>query len=368
MQRWFYILRTMEKMRTNTKVIVGVSGGVDSATALYLLKEQGWDVTAVTMEIYKGNDLNPAAAAISCYGHEKQDLPEIKALCAKLNVPFYSFDLSNDFGKLIISYFKSEYEKGHTPNPCIRCNRYVKFDLLPKAARLHGLDFDFFATGHYAKIIKHENGRYYLARPFDKSKDQTYFLHLLSQEQLAATYFPLADFTKEQVRRLATERLGSIGDKKDSQDFYGGDYNDILNLPERKGKIVHKDGKVLGFHNGFWNYTLGQRKGLGIAYPEPLYVTGLDSINNRVIVAEGKYALTDTVQVKDFSLYPVSDSVMYAKVRSAGKMLQVSEIENHNKDNQTATIHFAEPTLTPAPSQSLVIYQDDLVIASGIIG
>ena len=348
------------------KIIVGVSGGVDSAVSLYLLQQQGYDVLAVTMEVYKGEAL-PAAKANFCYGQQKQDLDDVRKLCEKVGVPCHIFDCSSEFERYVISAFKDEYMHGRTPNPCVLCNRFVKFAVLPAKAKAEGIDFDYFATGHYVRTQKIGN-RVYLQKAAEEARDQSYFLWRLSQEQLAKVKFPLGNLTKTEVRKIAAEVYGWLAEKKDSSDFYGGNYEDILKVADKTGDIVLSDGTVLGHHRGFWHYTLGQRKGLGIAYPVPLYVTGIDAESNRVIVGEATSVMKTQVKVRDFVFYPFAkpeEEALFGKVRSAQKAVEVDKIITF--DNGEATVFFKDAVISPAPSQSLVLYQKDLVIGGGII-
>lgn len=348
------------------KIIVGVSGGVDSAVSLYLLQKQGYDVAAVTMEIYKGEAL-PAAKGNFCYGRQKQDLDDVKRLCEKLKVPCHIFDCSKEFEQKVLSVFKNEYMHGRTPNPCVLCNRFVKFIVLPEKAKAAGIDFDYFATGHYVRTAT-IGGRVYLRKAAEEARDQSYFLWRLQQDVLTKVKFPLGELTKKEVRKIASEVYGWLGEKKDSSDFYGGDYEDILQVENKIGDIVLSDGKVLGHHKGFWHYTLGQRKGLGIAYPVPLYVTGIDAANNTVIVGEASDIMKTQINVRDFVFYPFAEATevpFYGKVRSTQKPVEVESIKRN--DDGSATVFFKDAVISPAPSQSLVLYQNDLVVGGGII-
>ena len=349
------------------KVIVGVSGGVDSAVSLYLLQKQGYDVLAVTMEIYKGEPLSDTIVGNSCYGREKQDLDDVKRLCEKLNVPCHIFDCSAEFNQKVLSVFKNEYMHGRTPNPCILCNRFIKFDVLPAKAKAEGIDFDYFATGHYVRTEK-IGDRVYLQKATESARDQSYFLWQLSQEQLERVKFPLGELTKTEVRKIAAEVYGWLANKKDSSDFYGGNYEDILQVEDKIGDIVLSDGTVLGHHKGFWHYTLGQRKGLGIAYPTPLYVVAIDAENNRVVVGEATSVMKTQIKARDFNFYPFADMTevpVYGKVRSTQKPVETDKIIL--SDDGFATVFFKDAVISPAPSQSLVLYQNDCVIGGGFI-
>lgn len=345
------------------KVILAMSGGVDSSVAALTLLDAGYDVIGVNMTIYKGESL--PAAKKGCYGRENlQDKLAAAEICKKLGIPFFNFDCSEEYKKTVIKYFKEEYLNGKTPNPCVCCNSFIKFDLLPRKAREAGLMFDFFATGHYARIVLKKNGRYYLKQAKDIEKDQTYFLFRLSQNVLAKTIFPLGDKTKKEVREIAKKYLGEIYEKPDSQDFYGGNYNDILEMPPKKGKIIHTNGEILGTHNGFWNYTVGQRKGLGISYHVPLYVKSLDPENNLVIVDEENAVMNTECQAKDFFFFPYDDKPLQAKIRSSQTLKNVTSL---TVKNDTSLIFFEKPLKAITPGQNIVIYQNKLLVGGGTI-
>lgn len=349
-------------------VIVGLSGGVDSSLAAVLLKEQGYHVIGVSMSIYNQDIPNLLAAGNACYGpEEKQDIKDIQKFGDKIGIETYVFDCSEDYKRLVLAYFKEEYQHGRTPNPCVKCNAVMKFGLLGQKAKEAGIAYDFFATGHYARIEK-ENGRFLLKKGVEEKKDQSYFLYRLTQDQLAHTLFPLGSFTKAQTRALARQKGLDVYDKPDSQDFYAGDYNDLLQFPPKQGVIMHINGQVLGKHMGYWNYTIGQRKGLGIAYPEPLFVLDIDAHRNIVYVGTAQDTQKKDVFVSDpvwiaFDATPDKPFKAFAKQRSAAKACPVTvEPTAHGLH-----VVYEEPQKSFTPGQSLVLYQDDIVLGGGII-
>ena len=311
------------------RVAVGISGGVDSAVAALLLKEQGHEVVGITMTLGRAD--------------EAKSLAEAKAAAERLGIPLKVFDFSREWNSCVLDYIRATYLGGATPNPCVRCNETVKFGLLPRAAFEMGCER--FATGHYARIV---GERVRLARGVDKSKDQSYFLYRVWPEILERTIFPLGEMMKDKVRAKARAFGLEVAEKGDSQDFCGGDPMRIVDEPDREGEVVTIGGKVIGRHRGYWNYTVGMRKGLGIGGGTPYYVVALDAAKNRVIVGfkddaiRHDFELTDTVGVIDKSL-PV-------KVRSAGEPKLL-------KDGIAGI----------APGQSAVFYDGDIVVGGGII-
>ena len=313
------------------KVAVGISGGVDSAVAALLLKEQGHEVVGVTMTLGRAD--------------EAKSLAEAKAAAERLGILLKVFDFAAEWDSQVLRYLRNVYLGGQTPNPCVRCNETVKFGLLPRAA--FELGCERFATGHYARLVSRLSSPV-LCRAVDHMKDQSYFLYRVRPEILAKTIFPLGELTKDEVRAKARAFGLEVAEKGDSQDFCGGDPMKIVNEPDRKGDVVTTGGKVIGKHRGYWNYTVGMRKGLGIGGGTPYYVVALDAKQNRVIVGFKDDAvrydleLTDTVGVIDKSL-PV-------KVRSAGEPRRL-------KDGIAGI----------APGQSAVFYDGDIVVGGGII-
>ncbi len=347
-------------------VAVGLSGGVDSSVAALLLKERGFNVVGVTMKLwregrYKGGPRD------ACFGAgEAEDIASAAALAEKIGIEHRVFDLSGEYDERIVRYFRETYLSGKTPNPCVRCNQMMKFGLLPRLAEESGLKFDFFATGHYARVWRGDDGRMHLGRALDVQKDQSYFLYRLSQEQLSRLVFPLGEMTKAEVRAKAREVGLGAAERPDSQDFYSGEISELIGAADRPGTIVDVDGKVVGHHNGFWHYTVGQRKGLGIASPEPYYVVDLDACRNRVIVGRRADAIKTSFRVEDMNWVSIAPALgpipVSVKVRSAGLPKGHASLEDGECTVESG-IHGV------APGQSAVFYTPDgsEILAGGII-
>ncbi len=255
------------------KIAVGMSGGVDSSVAAALLKEDGHEVIGICMKLWN-KDCVPLTATTNhaCYGpDEAVDIEDAQRVADLLGIPFHVIDLAREYNSTILDYFRKEYLSGKTPNPCVRCNQHIKFKALIEKANRAGIKFDCFATGHYARVeYSREKKRYLLKKARDSKKDQSYWLAFLSQDQLGMAVFPLGNMTKKEVRSKALTLDMEIRDKPDSQDFFSGDYKDLLGVPPKPGPIKDRHGAVLGKHEGIWSYTIGQRKGIGIAAKRPL--------------------------------------------------------------------------------------------------
>jgi tRNA-specific 2-thiouridylase len=351
------------------KVAVGLSGGVDSSVAAALLCQQDYEVYGITMEIYDGSVQLDESAKHACYGPgEKEDVESAAAICEKLKIPFQAIDLRQEYKTHVIDYFRNEYLEGKTPNPCVVCNQKLKFGFLLEKARQAGCDFDYFATGHYARIVKSGN-RFLLKRARDRLKDQTYFLYGLIPQQLARSLFPVGDHTKQQVREMARALGLQTADREESQDFIdGGDYSILFSEDEiNAGEIVDENGRVLGEHRGIIHYTIGQRRGLGIASHQPLYVSRIDAANNRIVVSPHEHRSKGLVAT-DLNLIAVDriERPLDVQVKIRLRHKETAATVYPAVGDQTRIL-FEKPQMSVTPGQSAVIYAEDTVLGGGII-
>ncbi len=350
------------------KVLVGLSGGVDSSVAALILKQQGYDVIGATMSIWgKGGMAEQSGQKNACYGPDEiEDIEQAKKIAEQIQIPYHVINCVEQYEKIVLENFKSEYLKGRTPNPCIWCNAYVKFGALPQMAKANGIEFDKFATGHYARI-EEQNGRYLLKRGVAPHKDQSYFLYRLKQEQLKNILFPLGDYTKEQIREISRQNGMEVADKPDSQDFYGGDYNKLLGVEEVEGNIVDTDGKILGKHKGIWNYTIGQRKGIGISSTQPLYVLELRKDTNEVVIGAADKTFKKSLVASDLNWIatdPIKTEIKaQAKFRSTQQPVGATLIP----ENDNVKVIFDDLQKSIALGQSVVFYDGDIVLGGGVI-
>lgn len=351
------------------RVAVGLSGGVDSSVAAALLKTQGWEVIGIMMEIYDASFV-VAGGKHACYGPgEKEEIARAASVCKKLDIPFYRIDLKKEYRKHVIDYFKMEYLQGRTPNPCIVCNQKLKFGFLADKAREKGIDFSIFATGHYARITK-TGERFQLKKALDLSKDQSYFLYGLRPDQLRSTLFPVGELTKQKVRNIARSMGMATADMPESQDFIeGGDYSKLFTEKEMgKGRITNENGNILGEHEGIIHYTVGQRRGLGVAWPKPLYVKRVEANKNMVIVGEREELLSGGLIAKELNFIEVPYLEHPQKVKTKIRLRHKeadSTIYPYGRDR--ARVVFDEPQTSVAPGQSIVFYSGDCVYGGGII-
>ncbi len=351
------------------KIAVGMSGGVDSSVAALLLKQAGHEVTGITMAIWDGSYGDSVdKTRHACYGpDEKEDIEDAQKVCDKLGIKLHVFDCAKEYKATVLRYFRNEYAAGRTPNPCVKCNHAMKFGLLPGLARKSGLDFDFFATGHYANV-EHSHSRSFLLKASDTKKDQTYFLYRLRQEQLRTILFPLGNLSKEEVRRIAVENGIPVSAKEESQDFYCGDYKELLHESGEGGDIIDTKGNILGRHEGVWNFTPGQRKGIGIAAKEALYVLKINAGERTVTVGTAAEAFQTKFMVNDLNWIafeePETEFGATVKIRSA--QTEKNCIVRIKAENQ-AEVEFEKPGTGTAPGQSAVFYRGQKVLGGGII-
>lgn len=350
------------------KILVGLSGGVDSSVAALILKQQGHEVVGATMSIW-GKDGMAAKSGHknACYGpDEKEDIEEARKIAAQIDIPYYVFNCVEQYEKIVLDNFKSEYIQGRTPNPCVWCNALVKFGVLPLIAKENGIEFDKFATGHYARV-EEKDGRFLLKRGIAPHKDQSYFLYRLKQEQLKNIILPLGNYTKDQIRKIAKDNGLEVAEKPDSQDFYDGDYNELLGVKEKDGNIVDLDGKVLGHHKGIWNYTIGQRKGIGVSATKPLYVLELRKDTNEVVIGPADKTFKKELTAVNLNWIAFdkleNERKVYAKIRSTQQPTPVTITPN----GDDVDVVFDELQKSIAIGQSVVFYDEDVVLGGGVI-
>ncbi len=355
------------------KIAVGMSGGVDSTMTVYLLKQEGYDIVGITMSVWDNSIDMPDLGISGCYGPgEKKDIEQTKELAKKFGVEHFVIDLKEDYKNNVLKYFCSEYSCGKTPNPCVMCNRKVKFGALIEKAKSTGLDFDIFATGHYARVeYDDKTKRWLLKKAIDDKKDQSYFLAFLSQEQLSKVMFPLGSKTKTEIKNLATELgLKELAEKKESQDFIETDDYSVL-FKDKKievGAILDINGKKLGTHKGIIHYTIGQRKGLGISTPEPVYVIKIDADNNTIIVGPESFLFSKELKASNINWISINELKtpirVMAKIRQQHKPAWATVEPINNYDIK---ITFDEPQRAITAGQTVVLYDEDIVVGAGII-
>lgn len=353
------------------KVVVGMSGGVDSSVAAYLLKQQGYDVVGVTMQIWQDESHEEIENKGGCCGLSAVD--DARRVAAMLDIPYYVMNFKSEFKRDVIDYFVREYLAGRTPNPCIACNRYVKWESL--LTRSIQIGADYIATGHYARICELPNGRYAIRNSVTAKKDQTYALYNLTQEQLKRTLMPIGDYTKEEVRKIAEDIGLMVARKPDSMEICFVPDNDYASFIEKEtgvtsvpGDFVDVDGNVIGKHRGVIHYTVGQRKGLGIALGKPAFVVAIRPEQNQVVIGEDRDVYTERLYAKNLNFMAVDDIPepvhVKAKIRYSheGAYCTVRKI-----DSDTIECIFDQPVRAVTPGQAVVLYDGEYVLGGGTI-
>ncbi|MEY8391383.1 tRNA 2-thiouridine(34) synthase MnmA [Lachnospiraceae bacterium 45-W7] len=349
------------------KVVVGMSGGVDSSVAAWLLKEQGYEVIGVTMQIWQEEQEENGCCGLSA-------VEDARRVAYMLDIPYYVMNFRKEFKKYVMDYFVAEYLQGRTPNPCIACNRYVKWESLLKRSMEIGADY--IATGHYARIVRLDNGRYTLRSSKTAAKDQTYALYNLTQDQLAHTLMPVGDYTKEEIRAIAQKIGLRTANKPDSQEICFIPDRDYAGFIDREagervppaGNFVTRDGRILGRHKGITHYTIGQRKGLGIALGTPVFVTEIRPETNEVVLGSNEEVFGNQVWAERLNFMSVADlegeMQVTAKIRynHSGAPCVIRKVEADK-----ALCEFMEPVRAITPGQAVVFYQGELVVGGGCI-
>jgi tRNA-uridine 2-sulfurtransferase len=350
------------------RIVVGLSGGVDSSTAAAILLREGHHVTGAIMRVWDG----PAGAGTSrhsCYGpDEAADVADAARVAVHLGIRLVELDLVEEYRRHVLEYFRREYAAGRTPNPCAICNRWLKFGFMLERLEDAGVPFDSFATGHYVRLVA-RGARVALRRGADPRKDQTYFLAHLTQEQLRRARFPLGDMSKEQVRAAARDLGLPVAGKAESQDFASMGHRALLGDADHPGPIEDEAGRLLGTHRGISHFTVGQRKGLGVAAGRPLYVVAIDAARNAVVVGDRDATRSEIAMVE-----PVS----WMALPSSPRPFRAATKIRHNHEPASALVtpradgwlevRFCEPQFAITPGQTAVFYDGDVVLAAGIIG
>ena len=383
---------TMQKMpEKGDTVVVGMSGGVDSTLTTLMLAKKGCKVIGATMSLWDGSlpEIKTGKKMReSCFGPgEEENIEECRQFCKEHGIEYHVIDVKETYKQEILEYFKREYRSGRTPNPCIRCNMLIKFGALLAGLENLNIKYDYFCTGHYAKIVRPDSGLfgtdkrpYMIAGAEDVSKDQTYFLYRVPSETLEKVRFPLATMKKADVIKLAQEAGLDAANREESQDFIGEEYFDLIfaDKPSVPGDIIDLDGHVIGRHRGIEHYTVGQRRGLGVALSYPVYVHSIDAKNNLVVLAPNEALNSKSLIADDFvwagGAEPEEAFDAMVKIRLASKPAPAI-IEKYVKDGndkneykgQPWKVTFVEPQRAVAPGQSAVLYKDGVILGGGVI-
>ena len=381
----------LDMPKSGDTVVVGMSGGVDSTLTALMLKEKGCRVIGVTMSLWDGKlpeikTNKPMKEA--CYGPgEEENIEECKKFCAEHGIEYHVIEVQETYRQKVLEYFKAEYRAGRTPNPCIQCNRYIKFGALLDGIQNLSIDYDYFCTGHYAKIVRPSEGVFgsdkkpcMISTAADITKDQTYFLNRIPSSVLEKVRFPLATMKKAEVFELAKKANLEAANREESQDFIGEEYFDLLfsDKPSVPGDIIDLDGHVLGKHKGIEHYTIGQRRGLGVAVSYPVYVQAIDAKNNVVVLAPNDALNSSALVADDFvwpaDIEPNEEFEAEVKIRLASRPVKakitryVPEAgDDFSYKGQPWLVTFCEPQRAVAPGQSAVLYKDNVILGGGII-
>lgn len=353
------------------KVVVGMSGGVDSSVAAYLLKEQGYEVIGVTMQIWREEALQQREQGGCCGLSAVEDA---RRVAESLGIPHYVMNFRREFQEKVMDYFVAEYLRGRTPNPCIACNRYVKWESLLRRSLEIGADY--IATGHYARVDRLNNGRYAIRNSVATQKDQTYALYSLTQEQLAHTLMPVGEYTKEQIRQIAEELGLSVADKPDSQEICFIPDHDYATFIDREaggnvpppGNFVTEDGRILGRHKGITHYTVGQRRGLELAMGHRVFVTAIRPETDEVVVGEDEDTFTCQVlcdRVNYMAMEELTEprhAVVKIRYNHRGAPCVLEKLPEGR-----VLCHFEQPVRAAAPGQAAVFYEGEYVLGGGTI-
>ena len=353
------------------KVVIGMSGGVDSSVAASLLKKQGYDVVGVTMQIWQDEADYVQEENGGCCGLSAVD--DARRVANQLEIPYYVMNFKDSFKHNVIDYFIQDYLEGKTPNPCIACNRYVKWESLLK--RSLDIGADYIATGHYARIVQLENGRYALKKSATAAKDQTYALYNLTQHQLAHTLMPVGEYTKDQIREMAKEINLRVANKPDSQEIcfipdndYAGFIKETTGLEIQPGNFVDMEGNVIGQHKGIIHYTVGQRKGLNLSLGKPAFVVEIRPETNEVVIGDNQDVFHDTLYAEKLNFMSIPD--LEGKLKVIGKIRYSHQGEPctiEKVGDDLVKVVFDEPVRAITPGQAVVFYDGDIVVGGGTI-
>lgn len=353
------------------KVVIGMSGGVDSSVAAYLLKKEGYDVIGVTMQIWQEEDALTQEENGGCCGLSAVE--DARRVAQSLDIPYYVMNFRESFKKSVIDYFVTEYLQGRTPNPCIACNRYVKWEALLNRSLEIGADY--IATGHYARVVKLKNGRYTLKKSATSAKDQTYALYNLTQHQLEHTLMPVGEYTKDEIRKMASEIGLLVAGKPDSQEICFIPDNDYAAFIEENsdqkmipGNFVDLEGNILGQHKGITHYTVGQRKGLNLSLGKPVFVVEIRPDTNEVVIGDNKDVFQEVLYASQLNFMSIADldgsMEVTAKIRYShqGAKAIIRKVKE-----DVVECKFEEPQRAITPGQAVVFYDGDYVVGGGTI-